>query len=180
SKTPDSICKNVFLQTQYTENVHKKQLAQNVTWKSGNFEMVLTWEPEPSAHYSYTVEFSQVGRDCQKNPHCFCSSKTQCDLSSSLTDLSVCYTADILSKLPLDMASALTEFPHTRPDFKLHVSKDKKKTTLYVSDPLTTELTDLDRGDSYCFQVQAFIHSRRLNFCMNLMASGTMYSGVCN
>ncbi|XP_029979816.1 tissue factor-like [Sphaeramia orbicularis] len=191
--------------------------AQNVTWKSTNFKTVLTWEPEPSAHYSYTVEFSQVGRDRQKNPHCFRSSKTQCDLSSSLTDLSVCYTADVLSEPPLGVTSELTEFPHTRsprfcpmedtdilrPDFKLHVSEDKRKTTLYVSDPLTAifkdgrqltirdvfgerleykvtyrrnqstgkkvynsksnvvELTDLDRGDSYCFQVQALIRDRR-------------------
>lgn len=32
--------------------------AQNVTWKSNNFKTFLTWEPEPSADYSYTVEYS--------------------------------------------------------------------------------------------------------------------------
>ncbi|XP_061621188.1 coagulation factor IIIa isoform X3 [Phyllopteryx taeniolatus] len=92
-----------------------------------------------------------------------------------------------------------------RPDFKLEVSNNKKKTTLHVTDPLTAlfkddhqlnirdifleklhykvtyrrnkssgkkvfisktsiiELTDLDQGESYCFNVQAFIPSRNVN-----------------
>lgn len=33
--------------------------AQNVTWKSTNFKTVLSWDPEPSELYSYTVEFSR-------------------------------------------------------------------------------------------------------------------------
>lgn len=31
--------------------------AYNVTWSSLNFKTILTWEPQPSADYSYTVEF---------------------------------------------------------------------------------------------------------------------------
>lgn len=31
--------------------------AHNVTWRSLNFKTILTWEPKPSADYSYTVEF---------------------------------------------------------------------------------------------------------------------------
>uniref|UniRef100_A0A8C3AK79 Tissue factor n=1 Tax=Cyclopterus lumpus TaxID=8103 RepID=A0A8C3AK79_CYCLU len=190
--------------------------AQNVTWKSTNFKTILTWEPKPSADYSYTVEYSAVGADKQRNRHCIRSSVTVCDLSSSLTDLHAYYTADVLSEPPLGATSDLIEFPHTssprfcpykdtnigRPDFKLKVSEDKKKTTLYVDDPLTArfkdgrqlnirdifshqlqykvtyrknkstgkkiyesktnviELTDLDRGESYCFNVQAYVPSR--------------------
>uniref|UniRef100_A0A3B4XEP3 Tissue factor n=2 Tax=Seriola lalandi dorsalis TaxID=1841481 RepID=A0A3B4XEP3_SERLL len=190
--------------------------AQHVTWKSTNFKTVLSWEPKPSADYSYTVEFSVVGRDRQRNHHCVRSSATVCDLSSSLTDLNANYTADILSEPPLGVTSDLIEFPYTtsprfcpykdtdigRPDFKLEVSEDKKKTTLYVTDPLTAlfkdgrqlsirdvfseqlhyrvtyrrnkstgkksadfktniiEMSGLDRGESYCFNVQAFIPSR--------------------
>ncbi|XP_069007305.1 coagulation factor IIIa [Embiotoca jacksoni] len=189
---------------------------QNVTWKSTNFKTVLTWEPEPSADYSYTVEFSAVGGDKQRNNHCIRSSLAVCDLSTSLSDLNACYTADVLSTPPLGATSDLIEFPHSssprfcpyrdtdigRPDFKLEVSEDKKKTTLYVSDPLTAlfkdgrqlnirdvfsdqlqykvtyrknqstgkkvetsrtnmiEMSSLDRGESYCFTVQAFITSR--------------------
>ncbi|XP_068160249.1 coagulation factor IIIa isoform X2 [Antennarius striatus] len=190
--------------------------AQNVTWKSTNFKTILTWEPKPSAEYSYTVEFSLLSGDKQRNRHCIRSSATWCDLSSSLTDIQSCYTADVLSEPPPGEPSDLIEFPHTssprfcpykdtdigKPDFKLEVSADKKKTILYVNDPLTTvfenghqlnirdifsdqlqyrvtyrknkstgkkvynsktnviELTDLDRGESYCFNVQAYIPSR--------------------
>ncbi|XP_034717817.1 coagulation factor IIIa isoform X2 [Etheostoma cragini] len=190
--------------------------AQNVTWVSTNFKTILTWEPKPSADYSYTVEFYATNGDRQRNPHCIRSAVTVCDLSSSLTDLNAYYTADVLSEPPLGAISELIEFPHTssprfspykdtdigRPDFKLEVSEDRKKTTLYVTDPLTAlfkdgrqlnirdvfsdqlhykvtygknkssgkkvytsktnviELSDLDRGQSYCFNVQAYIPSR--------------------
>ncbi|KAM7390897.1 hypothetical protein PAMA_008885 [Pampus argenteus] len=203
-----------FLHTNAASGSYPK--AQNVTWKSTNFKTMLTWAPKPSANYSYTVEFSMVGGDKQRNSNCIQSSATICDLSSSLMDLNAYYTADVLSEPPLGVLSDLIEFPYTssprfcpykdtdisRPDFKLEVSKDKKKTTLYVTDPLTAlfkdghqlnirdifsdnleykityrrnkstgkkvhiskssviELTDLDRGESYCFSVQAFIPSR--------------------
>ncbi|XP_030254448.1 coagulation factor III, tissue factor a [Sparus aurata] len=193
--------------------------AQNVTWKSTNFKTILAWEPKPSAEYSYTVEFSKVGGDKQRKPHCIRSSGTVCDLSSSLTELDAYYTADVLSEPPLGANSDLTEFPYTssprfcpyketdigKPDFKLEVSEDKKKTTLYVTDPLTAlfkdgsqlnirdifsdqlqyrvtyrknkstgkkvhdaktnviELTGLDRGESYCFYIQAYIPSRSVD-----------------
>ncbi|XP_058482348.1 coagulation factor IIIa [Solea solea] len=190
--------------------------AQNVTWKSTNFKTLLSWEPKPSVDYSYTVEFSVLGGNKQRSPHCIRSSATLCDLSSALTALKSCYTADVLSQPLLGAKSDLTEFPYTsspqfcpyqdtdigRPNFKMEVSEDKKKTTLYVTDPLTAvfkdghqlnirdifsdqlqykvtyrrnkstgkkvlnsktniiELTDLDRGESYCFNIQAYIPSR--------------------
>ncbi|XP_068604042.1 coagulation factor IIIa isoform X2 [Brachionichthys hirsutus] len=190
--------------------------AKNVTWKSTNFKTILRWEPKPSADYSYTVEYSELSGDKQRNSHCIRSSVTWCDLSSSLTPFKSCYTADVLSEPPLGASSDLIEFPHTssprfcpykdtdigKPDFKLKVSEDKKKTILYVEDPLTAlfedghqlnirdifsdqlqyrvtyrrnkstgkkvynsksnviELTDLDRGESYCFNVQAYLPSR--------------------
>ncbi|KAM7370249.1 hypothetical protein PAMP_011519 [Pampus punctatissimus] len=207
-------CILFFLYTNSASGSYPK--AQNVTWKSTNFKTMLTWAPKPSVNYSYTVEFSMVGGDKQRNSNCMQSSATMCDLSSSLTDLNAYYTADVLSEPPLGVLSDLIEFPYTssprfcpykdtdisRPDFKLEVSKDKKKTTLYVTDPLTAlfkdghqlnirdifsddlkykityrrnkstgkkvhiskssviELTDLDRGESYCFNIQAFIPSR--------------------
>ncbi|XP_037312441.1 coagulation factor IIIa [Pungitius pungitius] len=145
--------------------------AQNVTWISTNFKTILTWEPNPSADYSYTVEFSAVGADTQRNSHCIRSSGTRCDLSSSLSDLNANYVADILSEPPLGATSGLIEFPHTRSprfcpyndtdigrlDFKLKVSEDKKKTTLYVTDPLTALFKDgqqLDIRDIFSNQLQ--------------------------
>ncbi|KAL6098198.1 f3 [Pungitius sinensis] len=145
--------------------------AQNVTWISTNFKTILTWEPNPSADYSYTVEFSAVGADTQRNSHCIRSSGTRCDLSSSLSDLNASYVADILSEPPLGATSGLIEFPHTRSprfcpykdtdigrlDFKLKVSEDKKKTTLYVTDPLTALFKDgqqLDIRDIFSNQLQ--------------------------
>ncbi|KAM8823856.1 tissue factor-like [Spinachia spinachia] len=145
--------------------------AQNVTWKSTNFKTILTWEPNPSADYSYTVEFSAVGADTQRNSHCIRSSGTRCDLSSSLSDLNANYVADVLSEPPLGATSGLIEFPHTRsprfcpykdtdigrPDFKLKVSEDKKKTTLYVTDALTALFKDgqqLDIRDVFSNQLQ--------------------------
>ncbi|KAM3593599.1 uncharacterized protein V6R79_016742 [Siganus canaliculatus] len=190
--------------------------AQNVTWKSINFKTVLTWEPKPLSDYSYTVEYSVVGGDIQKNTACIRSTSTVCDLSTSLTDLHATYTADVLSGPLLGVSVDQTEFPYTsslpfcpykdteigKPDFKLEVSQETGRTTLYVTDPLTAlfkdgrqlnmrdifadqlqykvtyrrnkstgkkvynsntnviELTDLDRGESYCFSVQAYIPSR--------------------
>lgn len=189
--------------------------AQNVTWKSTNFKTILTWGPEPSADYSYTVQFSAVGQNKKNDPNCFRRSATVCDLSSSLKDPKACYTADVQSQPPRGETSDVIEPPYTssprfcpykdtdigRLDFKLEVSANKK-TTLYVTDPLTAvfkdgrqlnirdifaddlaykvtyrrnkstgkkeyvsktnviELPDLDRGESYCFNVQAFISSR--------------------
>ncbi|KAK7881464.1 hypothetical protein WMY93_029873 [Mugilogobius chulae] len=130
--------------------------AQNITWKSTNFKTVLTWGPEPTTEYSYTVEFSQLGRERQRNPHCIRSSRTQCDLSSSLTDLRACYTADVLSVPPEGQALELKEYPFSSslrfcpytqtlllgPSFKLVVSPDQKMTTVHVSDPLTAAFKD--------------------------------------
>lgn len=193
--------------------------AQNVTWKSTNFKTSLSWEPTPSSDYSYTVEFTQVPGDRQRNPHCIRMAQTECDLSNSIQDPRACYIADVLSEPPLGVAPEHKEYPSTRsprfcpykdtdilsPDFKLEVSKDQSKTTVAVTDPLTAmykdgrqltirdiysdqleyrviyrknkstgkkvrnsksnniELTDLDRGESYCFQVQAFIPSRAVD-----------------
>ncbi|XP_077479905.1 coagulation factor III, tissue factor a [Stigmatopora argus] len=192
--------------------------AQKVTWKSTNFKTFLTWEPLPT-DYSYTVEFSLVSKDKQRNSNCIRISTTMCDLTGSLTDLNACYVADVLSEPPLGAASDIVEFPYTsssqfcpfndtdvgRPDFKLEVTNNKKKTMLYVTDPLTAlfkedhqldirdiflknlnykvtygrnkssgkkvfisknsiiELTDLDEGESYCFNVQAFIPTRSIS-----------------
>ncbi|KAM4534478.1 coagulation factor III, tissue factor a isoform 2-T2 [Odontesthes bonariensis] len=162
--------------------------AQNVTWKSTNFKTVLTWEPKPSANYSYTVEFSVVGRDKQRNHHCIRSSNTICDLSNSLTDLQGCYKADVLSEPPLGATSDLTEFPHTSsPQFcpyketlfkddrqlnirdifsdqlQYKVTYRRNKSTgkkVHYSKSSVIELTDLDQGESYCFNIQAYIPSR--------------------
>ncbi|KAM9337540.1 coagulation factor III, tissue factor a [Symphorus nematophorus] len=193
--------------------------AQNVTWRSTNFKTLLTWEPKPTPDYSYTVEYSVVGGNRLRTPHCIRSSATVCDLSSSLTDLNACYTADVLSEPPLGVVRDLIEYPYTssprfcpykdtdigKPEFKLEVSEDKKKTTLYVTDPLTALFKDgrqlsirdifsdqlkykvtyrrnkstgkkeyisnnneivlknLERGESYCFNVQVFIPSRSID-----------------
>ncbi|XP_024136303.1 coagulation factor IIIa [Oryzias melastigma] len=193
--------------------------AQNVTWKSTNFKTLLSWHPEPSPEYSYTVEFSAIGQDKQNSPHCVLSSETFCDLTSYLTDVKACYTADVLSVPPRGVTTDLTEFPHSsserfcpykdteigRLDFELIRNEDKTSTTLQVTDSLTAvfrdgrqlsirdifsdqlqykvtywrnqstgkkvlqskdrniTLTDLDRGESYCFFVQALIADRSLD-----------------
>ncbi|XP_053198495.1 coagulation factor IIIa [Scomber japonicus] len=192
--------------------------AENVTWISTNFKTLLTWGPKPSEDYSYTVEFSLPGQNGQRNFNCIRSSATVCDLTSSLTELKAYYTAEVLSKPPLgetsDGPEIFTRSPRFspykdtgigRPDFKLEVSEDKKKTTLHVTDPLTAlfkdghqqsirdifgdeleykvtyrknqstgkkthiskssviEIIGLDRGESYCFYVQAFIPSRSVD-----------------
>ncbi|KAM4718665.1 coagulation factor III, tissue factor a [Anableps anableps] len=190
--------------------------AQNVTWSSTNFKTILSWEPKPSADYSYTVEFSVAGENRERNPHCIRSTATVCDLSVFLTKLNSCYTADVLSEPPLGTTSDDTEFPHItsprfcpyqdteigRPDFNLTVDEDKRTTILHVADPLTALFEDsrqlsirdvfleklhykvsyrkqkstgtktlmynssvikvgnLDKGESYCFNVQAYIPLR--------------------
>ncbi|CAL8294516.1 unnamed protein product [Lota lota] len=191
--------------------------AQNVAWTSTNFKTLLTWGPKPSEDYSYSVEYSVIGQDRKRNPHCIQSKDTMCDLSSYLSQLNKTYIAEVLSEPPRGVVSDLVEFPHTRsepfcpyqdtdidrPDFGIVVGKDKRSVTLNVSDPLTAlfdgdrqltirdvfadelqyrvtyrrhsstgkkvydskgsviELTRLDRGESYCFNVQAFVPSRK-------------------
>lgn len=152
--------------------------AQNVTWSSINFKTFLTWGPQPSSDYTYTVEYSSLSGDTQRNPHCIRSSLTRCDLSTSLTDLNLCYTADVLSTPPLGATTDLTEFPHTsskrfcplqdtdigKPNFKLEVSQDKRKTTLYVQDPLTALFKDgrqLNMRDVYADKLMYRVTYRR-------------------
>lgn len=190
--------------------------AQNVTWKSTNFKTVLTWGPEPTADYSYTVEFNQVGHDQQRNPHCIRTSQTQCDLSRGMPDVTACYTAYVVSEPPLGAPAELKEHPYTiapkfcpsqdtvigSPSFRLEVGQDQRSTTVFIRDPLTAlfreqqqlslrdvygdqldyrvsyrrnkstgkkevtsrsntvEVSGLDQGQSYCFQVQAVVRSR--------------------
>uniref|UniRef100_A0A8C1Q4D8 Tissue factor n=1 Tax=Cyprinus carpio TaxID=7962 RepID=A0A8C1Q4D8_CYPCA len=189
--------------------------AQNVTWSSLNFKTILMWSPKPTNH-SYTVEFSQVGQDRERTPHCIRTMAMECDLTAGLKKLNAYYTADILSEPMRGVSSDLVEFPHAttekfspyydtaigRPEFRIEVSSDKRKTTLHVEDIPTAlfvdekrlnirdvfmdnlqykvtyrkakstgkkekiskssiiELTDLDRGESYCFYVQAFLPFR--------------------
>lgn len=54
----------------------------------------------------------RLSGDKQRNNHCVRSSATMCDLSGSLTDLDLCYTADVLSTPPLGATTDLIEFPH--------------------------------------------------------------------
>ncbi|XP_016373639.1 tissue factor-like [Sinocyclocheilus rhinocerous] len=193
--------------------------AQNVTWSSINFKSILTWSPEPT-NYSYTVEFSELGQNRDRTPHCIRTMATECDLTAGLKNLKAHYSADILSEPMRGVSSDLVEFPHVRsekfspyydtaigrPEFKIEVSSDKRKTTLHVTDVPTAlfnedkkrlnirdvfgdnlqykvtyrkakstgkkekiskssiiELTDLDRGESYCFYVQAFLPFRALD-----------------
>lgn len=194
--------------------------AQNVSWTSTNFKTLLTWGPTPSLDYSYTVEYSEIGHDRKRNPHCIRTTETVCDLSDSLTELRTTYVAEVLSE-PRGYAEPDPDFrepPFTRskrfcpykdtdigrPDFKIKESNADRRATLYVDDPPTAvlagdrrltirdifaaelhykvtyrrasstgkkeyvsksskiEITGLDRGESYCFNVQAFIPSREV------------------
>ncbi|XP_054622390.1 coagulation factor IIIa isoform X2 [Dunckerocampus dactyliophorus] len=151
--------------------------AQNVTWKSTNFKTILTWQPFPS-DYSHTVEFSVIGRNKERNRNCIRTSTSTCDLTYSLTDVNACYVAYILSEPPLGVTSDLTEFPYTksstfcpykdtdigRVDFKLEVSKDKEKTWLLVTDPLTAlfqEDQQLNIRDIFSEKLQYKVTYRR-------------------
>ncbi|XP_021445367.2 tissue factor [Oncorhynchus mykiss] len=189
--------------------------AQNVKWVSNNFKTILTWGPEPT-NYTYTVEFSEVGKDRQRKPYCIRSSGTECDLTNELRNLEETYSADVLSEPLPGVNSDLVEFPYTRaerfcpykdtqigaPSFNIKQSEDKTKMTLHIQNPLTpiykddqlvtirdifkndlkynviynkagstgkketmsdlrdVELNNLDKGESYCFMVAAYIPSR--------------------
>ncbi|KAB5586784.1 hypothetical protein PHYPO_G00005530 [Pangasianodon hypophthalmus] len=193
--------------------------AQNVTWVSLNFKTLLTWSPKPT-NYSYTVEFSKLREDNRRTRNCIRMTETECDLTAELTELNSTYGADVLSEPLRGTFSDLIEFPRTAsaefcpyqdtiigsPTFKIEVSKDKRKITLYIEDIPTAvldaqkqkrtiqdifkndlqykvtynkakssgkkekisasnqiELTDLDKGVSYCFTVQVYIPSRSIN-----------------
>uniref|UniRef100_A0A673WR32 Tissue factor n=1 Tax=Salmo trutta TaxID=8032 RepID=A0A673WR32_SALTR len=112
--------------------------AHNVSWLSINFKTLLLWDPKPT-NYSYTVEYSVIGQNRKKNQHCIRTMETECDLSNSLVDLKAIYSSDVLSN-PYFASERFTPYNDTligRPEFKLEMSKDKRKITLYVEDPLT-------------------------------------------
>ncbi|KAF4095697.1 hypothetical protein G5714_023300 [Onychostoma macrolepis] len=137
-----------FMRSCAPENFPK---AQNVTWSSVNFKSILTWSPKPT-NYSYTVEFSELGQDRDRTPHCIKTMATECDLTAELKNLKAYYSADILSEPMRGVSSDLVEFPHSRsdqfspyydtaigrPEFKIEVSSDKRKMTLHVTDVPTT------------------------------------------
>ncbi|KAG1944218.1 coagulation factor IIIa [Pimephales promelas] len=206
-----------FFTKAYASGIFPK--AQRVAWSSFNFKSMLTWSPKPT-NYSYTVEFLELGQDRQRTPHCIKSMETECDLTAELTNLKASYNADILSEPMRGVSSDLVEFPHVtseifspyfdtgigRPEFKIEVNKDERKTTLLVTDvptalfndlnerlnirdvfgddlhykviyrkakstgkkemiskSSTIELTDLDQGVSYCFNIQVYIPTRALD-----------------
>ncbi|XP_052403604.1 tissue factor [Carassius gibelio] len=127
--------------------VGKLTKATNVSWSSYNFKTILTWGPKP-VNYTYTVEFSRVGRDKVRNPHCIRSSETECDLTNEL-ELKGVYSADVLSESPLGSADYV-EPPYTRsetfcpyndtiigrPEFRLNANKNNK-IMLIIQDPIT-------------------------------------------
>ncbi|XP_017544112.1 coagulation factor IIIb [Pygocentrus nattereri] len=189
--------------------------AKDVTWTSLNFKSILKWGPTPS-NYSYTVEFSRVGSDRQRNPHCIRSLDTECDLTNDLNDLKAFYTADVLSEPLPGSSSDLVELPFTqsrkfcpysdtligKPEFTINLDGNKT-IMIHIRDQLTAlhkdgkpltirdvfrgdlkykisynkagstgkkeEIVDgdevvmskLDKGQSYCFSVAAYIPSRK-------------------
>ncbi|KTF85468.1 hypothetical protein cypCar_00048487 [Cyprinus carpio] len=140
----------LFFMKACTSDIFPK--AQNVTWSSLNFKTILMWSPKPTNH-SYTVEFSQVGQDRERTPHCIRTMATECDLTAGLKNLKAYYSADILSEPMQGISSDLVEFPHVSSE-KYSPYYDKK-----ISKSSIIELTDLDQ-ESYCFYVQAFLPFR--------------------
>ncbi|XP_026885823.2 coagulation factor IIIb [Electrophorus electricus] len=189
--------------------------AKNVTWASHNFKTILRWGPKPF-NYTHTVEFSKVGKDKQRNPHCIRSTETACDLTNELRDLKISYMADVLTEPLVSQGMDLVELPYTqskkfcpysdtvigKPDFRIKINENKT-IVIYIRDQLTAlykdgrhltlrdifkehlkykiiysrarstgktemivdqnkvELNELDKGESYCFSVAAYIPSRR-------------------
>ncbi|XP_051985052.1 coagulation factor IIIb [Xyrauchen texanus] len=123
--------------------------AANVLWSSYNFKTILTWGPKP-VNYTYTVEFSRVDGDREKNPHCIRSSETECDLTNKLLDLKQTYSAVVFSEPLSGLTTDHEESSFTRsktfcpyndtligrPEFKIVVREDKK-IMLNISDPVT-------------------------------------------
>uniref|UniRef100_W5JZL2 Tissue factor n=2 Tax=Astyanax mexicanus TaxID=7994 RepID=W5JZL2_ASTMX len=123
--------------------------AKNVTWLSHNFKTILTWSPKPSNH-TYTVEFSRVGQDKQRNPHCIRSRETECDLTNNLKDLKSFYTADVLSEPAPGFSTDLMELPSTpskkfcpyndtligRPEFSVKLNENQT-IVIFIQDQLT-------------------------------------------
>ncbi|XP_060761492.1 tissue factor-like [Neoarius graeffei] len=85
--------------------------AQNVTWTSLNFKTILTWRSV--SENTHTVEFSQVGKDRQRNPYCIQISHPECDLTGYLHYLKATYTADVLTEImtfdPMELPSTQSE-----------------------------------------------------------------------
>ncbi|XP_031439989.1 coagulation factor IIIa [Clupea harengus] len=125
--------------------------AQNVSWSSINFKTLLLWSPKPDG-YSYTVEFSRLGQNRDRSPHCIQTSETECDLTQQLKNLKhirETYTAVVQSESARGVPSDIVEPPYTeskkfcpytdtligKPDFNFTVSG--RKITINVIDPLT-------------------------------------------
>ncbi|XP_062843525.1 coagulation factor IIIb [Trichomycterus rosablanca] len=125
--------------------------AQNLSWSSFNFKTLLTWNPKP-INYSYTVEFSRVGKDRQRNPHCIQISSTECDLTYDLNNLKSVYTADVLSEpltsdlieLPSSQSKRFCPYNDTvigRPEFRMKVDENQTL-TLFIDDQITALYRD--------------------------------------
>ncbi|KAJ8012299.1 hypothetical protein DPEC_G00067220 [Dallia pectoralis] len=124
--------------------------ANNIQWVSHNFKTYLTWSPKP-INYTYTVEYSEVGQNSQRNPYCTRSSATECDLTNELRHLQKTYSVQILSEPLPGVTSDLVEFPFSQverfcpykdtqiggPDFKIVQKGNNTKMTLHIQDPLT-------------------------------------------
>ncbi|GAA6090039.1 tissue factor-like isoform X1 [Tachysurus ichikawai] len=124
--------------------------AQNLTWTSFNFKTILTWRSD--SDHTHTVEFSRVGRDRLRNPHCIQISHLECDLTEDLSDLKAAYTADIVTEL---MTFDPIELPRTQskrfcpyddtvigaPQFSINLDENKT-IVLHIADQQTALYTD--------------------------------------
>uniref|UniRef100_A0A8C4SR79 Tissue factor n=1 Tax=Erpetoichthys calabaricus TaxID=27687 RepID=A0A8C4SR79_ERPCA len=207
-------CVLLSLNGEVTGNPNDVPLATDIVWSSINFKTILEWKPKPT-NYTYTVEVYGKKSNALKSKYCIRTTKTECDLTSVMTNMSDTYTAHVSSvpnqqsedpeEARYALSPKITPYRDTQigqPKFSIEINEQKDWIKLLIEDPVSgvrkangsfmtireifrddfkyrvfyrrasstgkkeayTQSNEyklkIDRGESYCFTVQAIIPSR--------------------
>ncbi|XP_041804751.1 tissue factor-like [Chelmon rostratus] len=105
------LCLSVWIITTADVNVLSK--VEGVHWVSLDFKTILNWTAT-AANDTYTVLYSEDGREWNESPDCIRVSESECDLSSYLEFFNRTFTADIVTEpVTMDYEYGLEDLPHT-------------------------------------------------------------------
>ncbi|MBN3292863.1 TF factor, partial [Polypterus senegalus] len=130
-------------------NSNDVPVATDIVWSSINFKTILEWKPKP-ANYTYTVDVYGKKSNTLKSKYCILTTKTECDLTSVMTNVNDTYTARVNSvpnqqdedpeEARYALSPKITPYRDTQigqPKFSIEINEQKDWITLLIEDPVS-------------------------------------------
>ncbi|XP_039590530.1 coagulation factor IIIa [Polypterus senegalus] len=142
-------CVLLSLNGEVTGNSNDVPVATDIVWSSINFKTILEWKPKP-ANYTYTVDVYGKKSNTLKSKYCILTTKTECDLTSVMTNVNDTYTARVNSvpnqqdedpeEARYALSPKITPYRDTQigqPKFSIEINEQKDWITLLIEDPVS-------------------------------------------